>query len=45
MAVGDDGEGEGLGLVEDDVLPLVHLAPAGPRLAQDRVEPAQSRRG
>ena len=43
MAVGHHRDGDRLGLVEDDVLPVVHHAPVGPRLAQDGVEPAPAR--
>ena len=43
MAVGHHRDGDRLGLVEDDVLPVVHHAPVGPRLPEDGVEPAPAR--
>ena len=42
MAVGHHRDGNCLGLVEDDVFPVVHHAPVGPRLPQNGVEPALS---
>jgi hypothetical protein len=43
VAVGHHRDGDHLGRFEDDVLPVVHHAPVGPRLPQDGVEPAPAR--
>jgi hypothetical protein len=40
MLVGNDGDWKGLGLFEDYVLGVVHLASLCEGLAENRVEPA-----